>query len=294
MKLRRFSLLVLPLLVLPLFAPSAYADAVLGTELSTFAVLAGSTVTDVPLSSIIVGNVGVSPGSSITGLLPAQVTGGTIQPGSEGLAQGQLTTAYNSLAATPFTASLTGTDLGSFGVGGLAPGVYNFSSSAQLTGALILNGGGDPNALWIFQIGSTLTTASGSSVAVTNAGSGAGVYWQVGSSATLGSGTAFEGNIVALTSIGLDTGATIDCGRALARNGAVTLDHNSISNTCANVAGLGGTGGLSGGTLGTGGTVSPVPEPGTLLLLSTGIVALVGKARMKRGRRGTTSPVAAV
>ena len=103
-----------------------------------------------------------------------------------------------------------------------------FRSSAQLTGTLTLDAQGNPNAVWVFQIGSTLTTASNSSVVVINGGSSCNVFWQVGSSATLGTDTAFAGNILALTSITLNTGASVS-GRALARNGAVTMDTNTIS-----------------------------------------------------------------
>ena len=123
------------------------------------------------------------------------------------------------------TQNLTGQNLGGLT---LTPGVYSFSSSAQLTGTLTLDAQGDPNALFVFQIGSTLTTASNSSVVFINGGQGNNTFWQVGSSATLGTGTAFTGNILALASITLTTGANIRCGRALARNGAVTQDHNNI------------------------------------------------------------------
>src|SRR5690606_2167893 len=139
-------------------------------------------------------------------------------------------TAYNGLVGMAPTADLTGMDLGGMT---LTPGVYYFESSAQLTGLLTLDAQGNDNAYWVFQIGSTLTTASDSSVVTTNFGlnngAGAGLYWQVGSSATLGTGTAFEGNILAMTSITLNNTATIDCGRALAMNGAVTMDTNTIS-----------------------------------------------------------------
>jgi ice-binding like protein/SdrD B-like protein/uncharacterized protein DUF4214 len=114
----------------------------------------------------------------------------------------------------------------------LTPGVYFFSSAAQLTGQLTLDFEGDPDALFIFQIGSTLTTASDSSIVMIDAGlqpHGCEVYWQVGSSATLGTNTDFVGTIVALTSVTLNTGASIISGRALARNGAVTLDTNVIT-----------------------------------------------------------------
>ena len=111
------------------------------------------------------------------------------------------------------TQVLTGQNLGGMT---LTPGVYFFASSAQLTGTLTLNNLGNPNAVFVFQIGSTLTTASASSVIFSNSLTDSNVYWQVGSSATLGTTTAFEGNILALTSITLNTGATIGCGSALA------------------------------------------------------------------------------
>ena len=110
----------------------------------------------------------------------------------------------------------------------LAPGVYCFSASAQLTGNLVLNALGDPNAVWVFQIGTALTTASNSSVAVINGGNRCNVWWQVGSSATLGTGTVFAGNILANQSITLNTSASM-FGAALARNAAVTMDSNTIS-----------------------------------------------------------------
>jgi hypothetical protein len=141
-------------------------------------------------------------------------------------AQIELTAAYNSLAGRPATANMTGVNLGSLT---LTPGVYAFDTSAQLTGPLRLDGLGNPNAMFIFNIGSTLTTASGSSVELVNGAQGRNVFYRVGSSATLGTTTSFAGNILALTSITANTGATINCGAALARNGAVTLDTNTIS-----------------------------------------------------------------
>ena len=110
--------------------------------------------------------------------------------------------------------------------------MYFFSSSAQLTGPLVLDFMGNSATTFVFQIGSTLTTASGSSVSMLNASANSGIYWLVGSSATLGTTTSFMGNIIANQSITLNTGAKIVCGRALALHGAVTLDGNTISNSC--------------------------------------------------------------
>ena len=207
------------------------ADAFLGTA-ARFAVLGASTVTNTGPTSI-VGDVGVSPGTAVTGFPPGSVAIG--KPGSGGAihaadavalqARNDAFTAFTNLGLEPTTANLTGQDLGGLT---LTPGVYQFNSSAQLTGTLTLNALGNPNARFDFKIGTTLTTASGSVVRLINAGRADDVFWRVGSSATLGTTTEFEGNILALTSITLNTRASIACGRALALNGAVTLDTNFI------------------------------------------------------------------
>lgn len=215
------------LIVVALTPPAHAQTPDLGTA-ADFAVLAGSTVTNTG-PSVLIGNLGVSPGTAVIGFPPGIVT----PPGAThaanavaGQAQVDLTTAYNALSGRPTTADLTGQNLGGRT---LVPGVYNFNSSAQLTGALTLNALGNPNAVFIFNIASTLTTASASSVTVIGGGQGTNVFWRVGSSATLGSATTFVGDILALTSITLVTGANITCGAALARNGAVTLDTNNIA-----------------------------------------------------------------
>jgi len=208
----------------------------LGTTANSFAVLGGSTVTNTG-PSVITGDLGVGPGTAVTGFPPGLVLApGTVHAADAVALQAQTetTTAYNLLAGLPATGTLTGQDLGGRT---LLPGVYFFANSAQLTGTLTLDGQGDPNATFVFQIGSTLTTASSSSVVFVNGATQQEVYWQVGSSATLGTATQFAGNILALTSISFGTGASISCGRALARNGAVTLDTNSIVNDCANTPG---------------------------------------------------------
>jgi len=196
-----------------------------GTEQS-FAVLAGSTVTNTG-PSVVTGNLGLSPGSAITGFPPGMVAPGVIHAADAVALQAQTDTTetYNDLASQACPSDLTSQDLGGKT---LVPGVYCFSSSAQLTGALTLDAGGDPSAVWVFQTGTTLTTGSTSSVLLINGGQPCNVFWQIGSSATLGTDTSFVGNILALTSITLTTGAKIS-GRALARNGAVTMDSNLVT-----------------------------------------------------------------
>lgn len=242
-------------------AQAKAASISLGTAQS-FSVLGGSTVTNTG-PSIITGDLGVSPGSAVTGFPPGIVTPpGTIHTADAVASQAQADnkTAYNSLAGlnNPPPQNLTGQDLGGRT---LTPGVYSFASSAQLTGPLTLNTLNDPNALFVFQIGSTLTTASNSSVLVSNGSDDPNVFWQVGSSATLGTGTQFQGNILARESITLNTGANIECGRALAQNGAVTLDTNTVSNDCE---------------AGPGPGPAPVPEPdSTFSILGSGLVGLL-------------------
>lgn len=212
-------------------AVSGYAAPInLGTA-STFGLLAGSGVTNTGLS-VIKGDVGSSPTPTVSGFPPGIVNGTlyTTPTAVTVQAQTDLTTAYNAAAGATPTGNLTGIDLGTYNAGNpLGPGVYFFSSSAGLTGNLTLDGGGDPNAQWIFQIGSTLTTATNATVSFINGASPCHVFWQVGSSATIQTNNTFGGTIMALTSITLN-GGTLN-GRALARNGAVTLSASEFVNT---------------------------------------------------------------
>jgi uncharacterized repeat protein (TIGR01451 family) len=194
----------------------------LGTAAS-FVGLAGSTFTNTG-SGVYYGNVGVSPGTEVVGFPPGEVRQGAIYGGGAVPEQAQVdaTSAYNALALQSCDVNLTDQDLGGMT---LSPGVYCFNTSAQLTGDLVLDALGDPNAVWVFQTGSTLTTASGSSVRMINGGQALNVFWQVGSSATLGTTTRFIGNILADQSITLVAGAGL-FGRALALHGAVTMDTN--------------------------------------------------------------------
>jgi ice-binding like protein len=205
---------------------------------ASFSVLGGSTVTNTG-PTIVTGDLGVSPGSAVTGFPPGIVTGGSIHAADALAAQAQIdaTTAYNNLAGQACTTTFgVPTDLGGMT---LLPGVYCFASSAAVTGTLTLNANGNPNAVFIFKTGSTFVTASGALVTVINGGSNCNVFWQVGSSATLGTTSTVPGTIIALTSITLTTGARLN-GRAIARNGAVTLDSNNVGGCAAGVIPPGG------------------------------------------------------
>ena len=210
-----------------LFKPAlAQTAPSLGTAQS-FAVLGSTTVTNTG-PSVITGDLGVSPGAAITGFPPGIVDGGSTYKADviAQQARADATTAYLDLAGqTCNTKYVVPTDLGGMT---LDPGVYCFSSSAAITGTLTLDAGGKPDAVFIFQVGSTLITASNASVALINGAQRCEVFWQVGSSATLGTGTDFVGTIIALTSISLKTDAKLS-GRALARNGEVTLESNTVS-----------------------------------------------------------------
>ncbi len=230
------ALLMAGLLAAPPTAVSAAVPpTVLGTAQS-FLVLGGAAVTNTGTTTLTGGSLGVSPGTAISGFPPGIVVPpGAIHAADAVAAQAQsdATTAYSTLAGQARTATLTGQDLGGKT---LLPGVYFFATSAQLTGALTLDAKGDASAVFVFQIGSTLTTASNASVLLINGASPCNVYWQVGSSATLGTGTRFVGNLLALTSIAVNTGTTVS-GRALALNGATTLNTNTFSSGGCAVSG---------------------------------------------------------
>jgi hypothetical protein len=206
-------------------SPAWAQNVSLGTA-ANFAVLAGSAVTNTG-PTVVTGNVGVFPGTSITGFPPGSIVPGSgFQHSADTVAQqaqADLTTAYNDAAGRPSCAAIAGGLLGAGGATTLGPGVYCMGAGS-LNGTLTLNGAG----VYIFQMASSLTTASGSSIALINGASACGVWWQVTSSATIGTTTAMAGNILALTSITMNTNATLN-GRALARNALVSLDSNVVT-----------------------------------------------------------------
>jgi len=204
-------------------APAGQAPVALGSA-STFAVLAGSTLTSTGATAIN-GDLGVSPGTTLTGV---PTVNGTIHLGDPAAAQAQLdlSAAFNDAAARTVGAVAVAGDLGGQT---LTPGLYHSSSSLGISsGDLILDAQGDTNAVFIFQVGSTLITTADRQVILSGGAQAANIFWLVGSSATLGTNSAFKGNILADQSITLMTGATLE-GRALARTGAVAIDGNTIT-----------------------------------------------------------------
>lgn len=235
-----------------LLAIPSYAS-ILGSA-ANFAILAGTTITNTG-NSVITGNIGVSPGTAITGFPPGIVIG-TIDSNDTAAMQGEadLATAYNTLAGMASTTTAATTHLGGLV---LTQGVYKYTSAADLTGALTLSGPG----MFVFQIASGLVIANNAQIFTIGGADPYSIYFQIGSSATVGTGAMLEGNFVALQSISLATGSTLE-GRALAVNAAVTLQGNAIS--------------IQG---------SPIPEPGTLMLSGIPMISALSWISRRRKRR---------
>lgn len=248
-------------------ADAATAPVGLGTA-GSYAVLAGSEVTNTGTSTVNA-NVGVSPGTSVGGFPPGIITGGGVIHSADapaGQAQSDLTIAYNDAASRSTTNTVTA-DLGGQT---LVSGVYTGGALA-LTGTVVLDAQGDPNAVWVFQAASSLITASSSRVSLLNGADACNVFWQVTSSATLGTDSTFVGTVLALTSITANTDATI-AGRLLARTGAVTLDSNTFTSAACSASAVTtttATGGTTATTTANGGTTATTTATGDTTATTT-------------------------
>jgi hypothetical protein len=273
-----FLLAVVLLAFKPLIAYAAQPPVGLGTAAS-FAVLAGQGVTNTG-PTVVNGDLGTSPNPAVAGFPPGTVHG-TIHAADTvaGQAQSDLTTAYNDAAGrTPV--STIATELGGQT---LTPGVYDSNAGTfQITGTLTLDAQGDPNGVFIFQMASTLITASSSSVSLLGSAQACNVFWQVGSSATLGTDSNFTGNILALTSIQVQSSVTV-AGRALARNASVTLDSDTITRATCSAA---TTPPPSGGPATGGGSTAGAQDVGLLVaggaLFAIGVGAFAVRRRVTR------------
>jgi hypothetical protein len=261
------------------YAKADTAPVSLGTA-ANYAVLAASTVTNTGATTI-TGNLGLSPGTSVTGFPPGQVKGSIDVANSAALqAQNDLTAAYNAAAASPVTATIP-VELGGSTE---TPGVYaSPAGTFGITGTLTLDAQGDPNAIFIFKAASTLITASASNVDLVNGAQASNVFWVVGSSATLGTYSILQGNVLAQASITVTTGVTLE-GRALARSAAVTLDTDTITRPTSTQAPTSTTTSLAT-------SINPVPAgqpvtftatvtPGTGTAVPVGLVAFTDRSRL--------------
>jgi hypothetical protein len=244
------------LALLTVSQPTAVAEVISLGEAEHVAILGGSTVTNAGPTTV-VGNLALSPGVSVTGFPPGTIFGGSIHINDALATQAHADafTAYTQVAGETLTTDLSGQNLGGMI---LTPGVYHFDTTALVDGALMLDTGGDPDAAFHFQIGTTLTTDPASTITLLN-GNSINIFWQVGTSATIGVGSAFYGNILADQSITVGMGAAVD-GRLMAINAAVTLDTNTIN-------GFDGV---------------PEPSPWVMIMIGAGLLVAVQRGCYRR------------